>query len=196
MVALGVTEGSLMKVVMMRWWGTLIRQKTHNTITHISHKLLYILILFRSSLKLEYWNQWIRCRLYGRIWTEISNSRTRDVPLSGRGRIHSESSIWNNHRNEISKFWFIFLLFISSLYIFMVSHANLNLFEVYHLIKIKIPKNVFDYRDFLTKMIEILLMFQGILSKSLRTSWSVRIWKRLQKNVWDTLHNTGNFLSY
>lgn len=25
MVALDVTEGSLMKVVMMRWWGTLIR---------------------------------------------------------------------------------------------------------------------------------------------------------------------------
>lgn len=42
------------------------------------------------------------------------------------------------------------LLFISSLYIFMVSHAKLNLFEVYHLIKIKIPKNVFEYRDFLT----------------------------------------------
>lgn len=79
----------------------------------------------------------------------------------------------------------------------MVSHAKLNLFEVYHLIKIKIPKNVFEHRDFfLTKMIEILLMFQGILSKSLRTSWSVRIWKRLHKNVWDTLHNTGNFLSY
>lgn len=95
---------------MMRWWGTLIRQKTHYTIKHISHKLLYILILFRSSLKLEYWNQWIRCRLYGRIWTEISNSRTRDVPLSGRGRIHSESSIWNNHRNEISKFWYIFFI--------------------------------------------------------------------------------------
>lgn len=148
MVALGVTEGSLMKVVIMRWWGTLIRQKkplynkTYFTQTAI------LLILFRSSLKLEYWNQRIRCRLYGRIWTEISNSRTRDVPLSGRGRIHSESSIWNNHRNEISKFWFIFLLFISSLYIFMVSHAKLNLFEVYHLIKIKIPKNVFEYRDF------------------------------------------------
>lgn len=39
-------------------------------------------------------------------------------------------------------------LFISSLYIFMLPHAKLNLFEVYHLIKIKIPKNVFEYRDF------------------------------------------------
>lgn len=98
---------------------------------------------------------------------------------------------------RLVSFDIFFLLFISSLYIFMVSHAKLNLFEVYHLIKIKIPKNVFEYRDFfLTKMIEILLMFQGILSKSLRTSWSVRIWKRLHKNVWDTLHNTGNFLSY
>lgn len=51
---------------------------------------------------------------------------------------------------RLVSFDILFLLFISSLYIFMVSHAKLNLFEVYHLIKIKIPKNVFEYRDFLT----------------------------------------------
>lgn len=49
---------------------------------------------------------------------------------------------------RLVSFDIFFLLLISSSYIFMVSHAKLNLFEVYHLIKIKIPKNVFEYRDF------------------------------------------------
>lgn len=41
----------------------------------------------------------------------------------------------------------------------MVLYVKFNLFEVYYLIKIKIFKNVFEYRDFLIKMIEILFMF-------------------------------------
>lgn len=60
---------------------------------------------------------------------------------------------------RLVSFDLFFLLFISFLYIFMLLYVKFNLFEVYYFIKIKFFKNVFEYRDFLIKMIEILFIF-------------------------------------
>lgn len=148
MVALDVTEGSLMKVVIMRWWGTLIRQKTHYTIKHISHKLLYFLSFLGLRLNLN-----IETNEYVADYMDAFGLRLV-IHEPGTFPFPEEEGFTLNPRYETTigmrlvSFDIFLLLFISSLYIFMLPHAKLNLFEVYHLIKIKIPKNVFEYRDF------------------------------------------------